>query len=77
MRNKLSLYQKGIFSSLIYLAISVLLLSACATPPTDQPEFVEAETPVIESINIKPSPEQTVVEIVSSRSAPYTGPTRI
>jgi hypothetical protein len=73
MRNKLSLYQKGIFSSLIYLAISVLLLSACATPPTDQPEFVEAETPVIESINIKPSPEQTVVEIVSSRSAPYTG----
>ncbi|MEE9610797.1 MAG: type IV pilus secretin PilQ [Desulfatiglandales bacterium] len=73
MRNNLGLCQKGKSSSLIYLAISVLLLTACATPSTDEIKSGEAETPVIESIEVKTSPEQTVIEIVSSRSAPYTG----
>ena len=73
MRNKLSLYQKGMSSFLIYSTIGILLLGACATPSTDQLKGDEAAAPVIESIEVDPSPDQTVIEITSSEAAPYTG----
>ena len=70
MGKKLSLHQRWI-SSFIYLAIGIFILSGCATTSTNQTTPDESKAPVIESIKVSPFPEQTVVEIINSRSAPY------
>ena len=72
MGKKLNLNQKGISSLFIYLAVTLLLLGACTTPPAKQVTSQEAMVPVIEQIKVTPSPLRTVVEIMNSRSAPYT-----
>jgi len=72
MGKKLNLNQKGISSLLIFLAVILLLLGACTTPPTKQATSQEAMVPVIEQVKVTPSPLRTVVEIMNSRSAPYT-----
>ena len=63
MGKKLNLNQKGISSLFIYLAVTLLLLGACTTPPTKQVTSQEAMVPVIEQIKVTPSPLRTVVEI--------------
>lgn len=82
MGKKLKPNQKGISSLCIYLAAALLLLGACATPPTKEDTSKEAMVPVIEQIKVTPSPQETVVQIINSRPAPYaafklTNPPRI
>jgi type IV pilus assembly protein PilQ len=72
MGNKASLCKKVISSLSIPLGIGVLFFSACATPTTQQAVTEESETPIIESLRVRPSAERTVVEIVNSRPTPYT-----
>ena len=71
MRKKLSLQRKGKFP-IIYLAVGVLILSGCAGVSTSQVATGDSAVPVIESLKVSPSPEQTVVEITNSRPARYT-----
>ena len=54
MGKKLNLNQKGISSFFIFLAVTLLLLGACATPPTKQATSQEAMIPVIEQIKVTP-----------------------
>ena len=72
MGNKANLFKKAISSLSIPLSIGVLLFSACATPPTQQAVTEESETPIIDSLRVRPSAEGTVVEIVNSKPTPYT-----
>ncbi len=71
MGNKANLCKKVISSLSIPLGVGVLFFSACATPTTQQTVTEESETPIIESLSVRPSAEGTVVEIVNSRPAPY------
>ena len=58
--------------SFIYLVMAVLMLGACATSPTTQPAEKGPDIPIIESIKVNPSPDQTVVEIMNNAAAPFT-----
>ncbi|MGD2125861.1 MAG: secretin and TonB N-terminal domain-containing protein [Desulfobacteraceae bacterium] len=69
MGKKRSLCEKGIIS-FIYLAIGGLILSGCAATVANQ--GASDQGPIIESITVNPAPEQTVVEIINSGTAPYT-----
>lgn len=66
-----SLFRKGVFS-LVFVAAVGLTLCGCATIADNQAEREKATAPVIEAINVAPSQEQTVVEIVSSEPVFYT-----
>ena len=70
MGNKANLCKKVISSLSIPLGIGVLLFSACATNTTQQAVTEESETPIIESLTVRPSAEGTVVEILNSKPAP-------
>ena len=72
MGKKLSPRYKGKFSVFIWPVIAFMLLSGCATTSTDQVASEKQKVPVIESLTVNSSPEQTVIEIINSRSAPYT-----
>ena len=72
MANKSSLHERGVFLLLIFFTSGALLLSACATPSNQQASSETSEAPIIESLQVQPSPEQTVVEIQSSRPTHYT-----
>jgi type IV pilus assembly protein PilQ len=72
MGNKANLCKKVISSLSIPLGIGVLFFGACATSTTQQAVTEESETPIIESLRVRPSAEGTVVEIVNSRPIPYT-----
>ena len=77
MANKSSPCQRGVFFLLIFFTSGALLLSACATPPSQQATSGASEAPIIEALQVQPSPEQTVVEIQSSRPTNYTAFTLI
>ena len=66
-----SLFRKGIFS-LGCVAAAGLTLWGCATVAENQAATEKATPPVIEAINVTPSSEQTVVEIVNSEPAFFT-----
>ena len=77
MANKSSLHQRGVYFLLTFFTSGALLLSACATPSNQQVSSQVSEAPIIESLQVQPSPEQTVVEIQNSRSTHYTAFTLI
>ncbi len=77
MANKSSLHQRGVSFLLTFFTLGALLLSACATSSNQQVSSEVSEAPVIESLQVQPSPEQTVVEIQNSRRAHYTAFTLI
>ena len=77
MANKSSLCQRGVLFLLIFFTSGALLLSACATPPSQQATTGASDAPIIEALEVQPSPEQTVVEIQSSRPTNYTAFTLI
>ncbi len=66
-----SLLRKGVFS-LVFVAAAGLILCGCATIADNQAATEKAKAPVIEAINVTPSQEQTVVEIVNSEPVFYT-----
>jgi len=70
-----SLFRKGVFS-LVFVAAAGLTLCGCLTIADtisdNQAAKEKATAPVIEAINVTPSQEQTVVEIVSSEPVFYT-----
>jgi type IV pilus assembly protein PilQ len=66
-----SLFRKGVFS-LVCVAAAGLTLCGCATVAENQAATEKAKAPVIEAINVTPSQEQTVVEIVNSEPAFFT-----
>lgn len=66
-----SLLRKGVFS-LVFVAAAGLTLCGCATIADNQAATEKAKAPVIEAINVTPSQEQTVVEIVNSEPVFYT-----
>jgi len=70
MRDKLGTRQRGIFSLLVSLALATLLITGCATTKKDVPEEVTETT--IEQLTVSTSQLETAVEIVNSRSTPYT-----
>ena len=72
MANQSSLCQRGVLFLLIFFTSGALLLSACATPPSQQATSGASEAPIIQALEVQPSPEQTVVEIQSSRPTHYT-----
>lgn len=71
MGKKISVGRKWGPSS-IYLVMAVLMLGACTTSPITQPAAEGPDIPIIESIKVNPSPEQTVVEIMNNAPAPFT-----
>jgi len=70
-----SLFRKGVFS-LVFVAAAGFTLCGCGTiaetVADNQAAREKAKAPVIEAINVTPSQEQTVVEIVSSEPVFYT-----
>ena len=66
-----NLLKKG-WSFLACVAIAGLILSGCATLPESSAAREKAEVPVIQSVEVHPSADRVVVEIVSSEPAPYT-----
>jgi len=66
-----SLFRKGVFS-LVFITAAGLTLCGCATVADNQAAREKATAPVIEAINVTPSQEQTLVEIVSSEPVFYT-----
>jgi type IV pilus assembly protein PilQ len=66
-----SLFRKGVFS-LGCVAAAGLTLCGCATVAENKAATEKATPPVIEAINVTPSQEQTVVEIVNSGQAFFT-----
>ena len=69
-----SLLRKGVFS-LVFVAAAGLTLCGCAAfdiVADNQAAIEKAKAPVIEAINVTPSQEQTVVEIVNSEPVFYT-----
>jgi len=66
-----SLFRKGVFS-LIFVSAAGLALYGCATIADNQAATEKAKAPVIEAINVTPSQEQTIVEIVNSEPVFYT-----
>ncbi len=77
MANKRSLHERGVTFLLTIFTSGALLLGGCATPSNQQVSSRGAETPIIESLQVQPSPEQTVVEIQNSRPTHYTAFTLI
>jgi type IV pilus assembly protein PilQ len=77
MANKSSLHRRGVSFLLTFFTSGALLLGACATPSNQQVSSKGGETPIIESLQVQPSPEQTVVEIQNSRPTHYTAFTLI
>ena len=71
MRKMLGLCKKGLIPFL-YLAMGVLIIGGCATTVMNQEASEKAKAPVIESIRVMPSPDQTVIEVLSTGAAPYT-----
>jgi hypothetical protein len=68
------LSRKGVFS-LAFAAAAGLTLCGCAAfdiVADNQAAIEKAKAPVIQAINVTPSPEQTVVEIVASEPVFYT-----
>jgi type IV pilus assembly protein PilQ len=63
--------RKGVFS-LVFVAAAGLTLCGCATIAENQAATEKAKAPVIKAINVTPSQEQTVVEIVNSEPVFYT-----
>jgi type IV pilus assembly protein PilQ len=69
-----SLLRKGVFS-LVFVAAAGLTLCGCVAfdiVADNQAAIEKAKAPVIEAINVTPSQEQTVVEIVNSEPVFYT-----
>jgi type IV pilus assembly protein PilQ len=69
MGKKLSLREKGILF-FIYVALGALIQYGCATTVTNQGALEQG--PVIESIKVNPTPNQTVIEIANSAPTSYT-----
>ena len=73
MGKKIVINKKRFSSLLIYPAIALWLFSGCATSPDLNESMSDADrVPLIEQVNVNPSPSETVVEVVSSVSTPYT-----
>ena len=70
MRKMLGLCKKG--TPFLYLAIGVVMISGCATTAMNQEASERAKAPVIESMKVMPTPDQTVIEVLSTGTAPYT-----
>jgi type IV pilus assembly protein PilQ len=69
-----SLFRKGVFS-LVFVAAAGLTLCGCAAldiAADNQAAIEKSTAPVIQAINVTPSQEQTVVEIVNSEPAFFT-----
>jgi type IV pilus assembly protein PilQ len=66
-----SLFRKGVFSWVV-IATAGLFVYGCATIADNQAATEKAKAPVIEAINVTPSQEQTIVEIVNSEPVFYT-----
>ena len=74
MGNMRSLFRKGGFS-LVFVAAAGLALCGCATVDVvaeNQAAIEKSTAPEIQTINVTPSQEQTVVEIVNSEPVFYT-----
>jgi hypothetical protein len=68
-----SIDKKVLFSSRTFLAIAIWVLMGCATSSTTQRSSVESKPAIIEAVNIASSEEEMIiVEIINSRSVPYT-----
>lgn len=82
MGKEIKIYTKRVASLLIYpakpiQAIAILvtvlwLLGGCVTPSTKEISADEAKGPIIEQVKVSSSPSETTLEIINSRSAPYT-----
>ena len=58
-----------------YLWLALLLgvlICGCAISPDKEKQLAQTEVPVVESIDVNPTPQGTQVAVVSSKSAPYT-----
>ena len=68
-----SIDKKALFLSRTFLAITVWVLMGCATSSTTQRASEESKPASIDAVAISSSEdEMTVVEIINSRSVPYT-----
>lgn len=56
----------------ILACVAVASLSGCATVAENQATRAKAAVPVIQSVEVRPSADQVVVDIVSSEPTPYT-----
>lgn len=70
---KNSFLKKIIPSFFICLFIGLWLLNGCATPVKTASIPEEPEVPVIENILVSTTPSGTLLELISSKPAPYTG----
>ena len=59
-------------ASLISLAVALFIVSGCVTTGKTQGQFDDSMAPTVGSVEVRPSGEQTVVEITSSKAPRYT-----
>ena len=72
MGKKIRIYKKRLSSFLIYPVMAIGLFSGCVTPSASNMAADDAKTALIERMQVSSSPSETVVELNSSGSAPYT-----
>jgi type IV pilus assembly protein PilQ len=72
MGNEANHFQGRLAALVILLGIGALLCSGCATPTTQQVAQEESTAPMVESLEVRSSPGETVIEIVNSEPTPYT-----
>jgi type IV pilus assembly protein PilQ len=71
MRKMLSPYKKGL-SPFIYLAIGLLIMSGCTTLGMNTEASEKAKAPIVESLKITPSPDQTIIEIINTGTPAFS-----
>ncbi len=72
MGKKFNLHKMGTSSRMFNAMIAVLLLCGCAATDQNRGAMSDYSQPVVKSIQVRPSPDQTVLEITSSSVARYT-----
>lgn len=72
MGKKLNLHKMGTPSRMSIAVVAILFLCGCAATGQNQGPVSDYSQPVVKSIQVRPSPDQTILEITSSSAPRYT-----
>lgn len=72
MGKKFNLHKMGTPSRMSIAVVAILFLCGCAATGKKQGPINDHSQPVVKSIQVRPSPDQTILEITSSSAPRYT-----
>jgi len=72
MGKKFNLHKMGTPSRMSIAVVAILFLCGCAATGKKQGPISDHSQPVVKSIQVRPSPDQTILEITSSSAPRYT-----